>query len=96
MEGLTIVRVSDLTQIFQELSQLRKDIKQLKEGEEELKAYSIQQTADMLHLHYNSVRKLVMKGTLASAYLNGDRGKCVIPLWPIKAYLPGKENAAIK
>ncbi|WP_276977819.1 hypothetical protein [Flavobacterium filum] len=90
MEVTTVVKVSDLTNIMEQLSLLRSDIKQLKESEDELKALSIQQTATLLNLHYNSVRKLVLKGKLLGKYLDGDSGKCIIPLWSIKLYL--KDN----
>ena len=91
MEGITTVKISDLTELFNQLSLMRSEIKQLKESEEEAKAYTIQETADMLHLHYCSVRKLVIKGKLFSKYLDGITGKCIIPLWSIKAYLKSKE-----
>lgn len=93
MEGITTVKVSDLTNLFDQLSELRTDIKMLKESEDEAKAYSIQQAADMLNLHYNSVRKLVIKGKLFAKYLDGLSGKCIIPLWSIKSYLKSKENS---
>lgn len=87
MEGLTTVNISDLTKIMEELSLLRSEIKQLKESEEQTKAFSVQQTAEKLNLHYNSVRKLIAKGQLIAKYLEGESGKCIIPLWSIKQYL---------
>lgn len=93
MEGITTVKISDLTELFNQLSLLRSELKQLKESEDEAKAFTIQQTADKLNLHYCSVRKLVMKGKLFSKYLDGDSGKCIIPFWAIKAYLKSKENS---
>ena len=64
MEVTTTVKVSDLTNLFDQFSYLRSEIKQLKESEEQLKAFSIQQTAKMLNLHYNSVRKLIINHKL--------------------------------
>lgn len=93
MEVTTTVKVSDLTHLFDQLSLLRSELKQLKESEEQLKAFSIQQTADMLNLHYNSVRKLILKGKLFSKYLEGENGKCIVPMWAIKKYLQDKENS---
>lgn len=93
MENLVTVRVTDLTWLFEEISQLRTEIKELKENEESTKAYSIQQAADMLNLHYCSVRKLVVKGKLFAKYLHNDYGKSIIPLWAIKEYLKSKENS---
>lgn len=93
MEGLVTVKASDLTKLFEEVSLLRSEIKELKENEENIKAYSITQVAEMLNLHYNSVRKLIIRGTLFAKYLNKDFGKTIIPLWAIKSYLHSKENS---
>lgn len=92
MEVTTTVKVSDLTNFFDQLFQLRSEIKQLRESEEQIKAFSIQQTAKMLNLHYNSVRKLIIKGKLFAKYLDGDSGKCIVPMWAIKEYLEVKEK----
>jgi hypothetical protein len=91
MENLAVVKTSDLTEILNQLSCLRTEVKQLKESEEQIKAYSIQQTAEILNLHYNSVRKLILKGKLFAKYLDGESGKCIVPLWAIKKYLELKE-----
>lgn len=72
---------------------MRSEIKTLRENEENLKAYSIQQAADLMSLHYCSVRKLVIQGKLFAKYLNNDYGKCIIPFWSIKTYLKSKENS---
>lgn len=93
MEGITTVKISDLTELFNQLSLLRSELKQLRESEDEAKAFTIQQTADMLNLHYCSVRKLVIKKKLFSKYLDGDSGKCIIPYWTIKEWLQSKENS---
>ena len=93
MEVTTTVKVTDLTNFFDQLFQLRSEIKQLRESEEQLKAFSIQQTANMLNLHYNSVRKLILKGKLFAKYLEGESGKCIVPMWAIKNYLQDKENS---
>lgn len=91
MENLAVVKTSDLSEILNQLSCLRTEVKQLKESEEQTKAYSIQQTAEILNLHYNSVRKLILKGKLFAKYLDGESGKCIVPLWAIKNYLELKE-----
>ena len=93
MEVTTVVKVSDLTNLFDQFSYLRSEIKQLRESEEQLKAFSIQQTGKMLNLHYNSVRKLIIKGKLFAKYLDGDSGKCIVPMWAIKNYLESKEQS---
>lgn len=93
MEGLTAVKVSDLTELFNQLSDLRSELKRLKESEEEIKAYSIEQTAKMLNLHYNSVRKLIIHKKLFAKYLDGLSGKTIVPYWSIKAYLKSTQNS---
>ncbi|MGZ3931687.1 MAG: helix-turn-helix domain-containing protein [Bacteroidia bacterium] len=93
MEDTITVKVSDLTELFRQLSEIRSEIKLLKEKEEEVTAFTIQQAADKLNLHYNSVRKLIIKGKLFSKFLDGDSGKTIIPFWSIKAYLKSKENS---
>lgn len=93
MEGLTAVKISDLTELFNQLSYLRSEVKQLKESEEQIKAYSIEQTAKMLNLHYNSVRKLIIHKKLFAKYLDGLSGKTIVPYWAIKEYLKSLENS---
>ncbi|MDP1801194.1 MAG: hypothetical protein Q8L81_07580 [Bacteroidota bacterium] len=93
MEDVITVKVSDLTELFKQLSQIRAEIKQLKERDEEVKAFSIQQAATMLSLHYNSVRKLIIRKKLFAKFLDGESGKTIIPFWSIKSYLNSKENS---
>ena len=93
MEGITTIKVSDLETLFNQNAQLLAEIKQLREIEEEAKAYSIQKTANMLDVHYCTVRKFVKEGKLVAKYIDGTIGKCIIPLWSIKAYLKSKENS---
>ena len=92
-QNVALVKVTDLTNIFNQLFSLQREIAKFKEREDESKAYSIEQTAKMLNLHYNSVRKMVLKGKLFAKYLNGDSGKCIIPLTSIKTYLCSKEDS---
>lgn len=92
MEGLTTIRVSDLIEILNELKEIRRDIKQFREAEESLKAYSIQKAAEMLNLHYNSVRKLIITGKIHAEYLHDDKGKCIIPYWSIRKFLELKKS----
>lgn len=93
MEGITTVKVSDLSELFNQISELRAELKKLKEGEEQAKAYTIQQTADLLNVHYCTVRKLIIKGKLFAKFIDGVTGKCIVPLTAIKAYLQSKENS---
>jgi hypothetical protein len=87
MEELSIVKVSDLVEIFNEIKSLRNELKQFKEQEEDNTAFSIEQVAKRLNLHYTSVRSLVIKKKIFAKYLNETHGKCIIPLWALKEYL---------
>lgn len=87
MENLAMVKTSELTEILDQLSCLRSEIKQLKESAEQTRAYSIQQTAEILNLHYNTVRKLILNGKIFAKYIEGDSGKCIVPYLAIKKYL---------
>ncbi|MBA2613943.1 MAG: hypothetical protein H0U95_18415 [Bacteroidetes bacterium] len=93
MEGITTVKVSDLEQLFNLNTQLLSEIKQLKQIEEDIRAYSIQKTADMIGLHYTTIRSFVKKGILFAKYVDGTRGKCIIPYWSIKEYLKSTKNS---
>jgi len=93
MEGITTVKISDLTQLFNQNSELLSEIKRLREIEEEVKAYTVQQTADLLNLHHCTIRRLVTKRKLLCKYLEGNAGKYIIPYSAIKAYLKSKENS---
>ncbi|MBA3683565.1 MAG: hypothetical protein H0W73_20725 [Bacteroidetes bacterium] len=93
MENLLAIKASDLTELFSQLSEIRKEIKLLKENEEEIKAYTIQKTADFLNVHHCTVRKLIIKGKLFAKFIEGSSGKTIIPYWSIKKYLNSKENS---
>jgi hypothetical protein len=92
MEGLILLKASDIEAVFNQIILLRAEIKELKELEENTTAFTIEQTAKKLSLHYNSVRRLVIKGKLFAQYLNETHGKCVIPLWAIKKYLSEQQS----
>ena len=87
MEEIAIVKVSELNGLFNEIKDVKNEIKEMRESEENLKAYSIQQAAKLLNLHYTTVRKLVIHKKLHAKYLNGESGTCSIPAWAIKEYL---------
>ena len=93
MEDLITVSSSDVKELFKQLLEIRNEIRQLKEKEEEVKAFSIQQAAEILNLHYNSVRKLIIRKKLFAKFLEGESGKTIIPFWSIKVYLKSKENS---
>ena len=87
MEGIALVKISELTGLLDEIKSIKQEMKTFCEREENLKAYSIQQAADLLNLHYSSVRKLILQKKLYAKYLDGDHGKCSIPAWAITNYL---------
>ncbi len=93
MEDITAIRVSDLQALHAAIIELRSEIKELKEIEKEAKAYTIQETAKMLGLHYCTIRKFTIKGTLFAKYVDGKSGKCIIPLWSIIDYLKSTKNS---
>jgi excisionase family DNA binding protein len=92
MENITLVKISDLTGILDQIALLRKELADFSNKQDELKAFTIQQTAEMLNLHYNSVRKMILKGTLQAKYIHGNSGKCIIPLTAVKTYLQSKNS----
>jgi hypothetical protein len=87
-----IVNADDLRELVREVQALKEEIKLQREGEEKLKAYSIQQTAELLNLHYTSVRKLILTKKLFAKYMHGNTGKCSVPAWAIKEYLQKKSE----
>jgi len=92
MEGLAVVKISDLEEILNEIKTLRNEVKELRENEENTKAYSLEEAAQRLHLNYNTIRRLVLKKKIYAKYLNETHGKCVIPLWALKQYLAGQNQ----
>jgi len=93
MEGIITIKASDLSRLFEEIALLRSEVKEVKEQEENTKAYTIQQTADLIQVCYNTVRKLIHKKELFAKYPGETYSKAIIPLWSIKAYLKSKENS---
>jgi excisionase family DNA binding protein len=92
MEEITAVKISDLTQLSNQFSELLSEIKQLREIQEAVKAYTVQETAELLDIHHSTVRRLVTKGKLLCKYLEGNSGKYIIPYLAIKDYLKSTEN----
>jgi len=88
MEGITLVKVSDLKAVLNEVKSVKIKLREMEERND-LKSYSVQQTANLLGMSYNSVRKLIIDGKLSPKYLNDkqEKGKCIIPAWSIKKYL---------
>ncbi|MBN4049620.1 hypothetical protein JYT36_00165 [Bacteroidales bacterium AH-315-N07] len=97
MEELTIVKISDLKELIQEIKTVKDEVRLLRD-QEDLKAYSLEQTAKLINLSYSSVRKLVRQKKLHPKYLNekNECGKCTIPAWSIKQYLLDKNSKTIE
>jgi DNA-directed RNA polymerase specialized sigma24 family protein len=93
MEQIAVVKVVDLRSVLNELKSIRSEVKQLKE-QEDLKSYSVQQTANKIGVSYNTVRKLIKEGKLYAKYVDevNAKGKCTIPAWSIKEYLSNEKN----
>ena len=60
---LAVVKITDLKSFLSELKALKVEVKELRE-QENLKSYSVQETADKLGMSYNSVRKLIQENKL--------------------------------
>jgi hypothetical protein len=50
MEGLVLLKTSDLGELLLEINAVKDELRQLREKEENLKAYSIQEAADLIGL----------------------------------------------
>jgi excisionase family DNA binding protein len=96
MEGLVLVKVSELNAILEEIKLLRQEFDAFRKNEDELQCYSIQEAAKLLSLHYCTVRELVLRNKLHSKNAGTNKkGRYVIPAWAIREYLQRK-NERIK
>lgn len=93
MKNVSVVKILDLTELFNQLSRLPYEIKQLKESTKEAKGNAYHKMTDMLNLKNYSVRKQVIEGKLFTKYLDGHTGEYITMLWSIKAYLKSTENS---
>lgn len=93
MENIAVVKVTELKSFLNEIRLLKKELKELQE-QENLKSYSVQQTAKLIGVSYNTVRKLIQESKLIANYINDkkEKGKCIIPAWSIKEYLSNKKE----
>ena len=91
MEKLIMVKVSDLTNIFNQLTQLRSELLAIRDTEKYVRAYSIGEAASMMNITSSSVRALIRNGELHIKYLNTIDRECIVPYWSIKAYLENKD-----
>jgi excisionase family DNA binding protein len=102
-EDLVIVKGSDikemLIRLFAELKSVRKEIEELKEHENELKAYTAEEVAQLIGFHPKTIRKMVRKKILAAVYAVSGKGQYRITALSIKEYLAsgkGKKSKHIK
>ena len=93
MESIAVVKVTELKSFLSEIRLLKEEVKELQE-QENLKSYSVQQTAKLIGVSYNTVRKLIQESKLTVNYINDkqEKGKCIIPAWSIKEYLFNKKT----
>jgi len=99
MEGLVIVKTSDMEvafqKLFDEVNALRKEVADLRNTEQELKAYTAEETAKLIGFHPKTIRKMVRKKLLAAVYAVSGKGTYRITWKSIKEYLENK-NKKIK
>ncbi|MCX6180985.1 MAG: helix-turn-helix domain-containing protein [Bacteroidetes bacterium] len=88
MDGLVLVKISELSDVLREVKTIRQKIEHL-QSEKDMRTYTVQQAAEMLNFSYNTVRKLIRERKLVPKYADDKRkkGKCSIPAWSIKQYL---------
>ena len=86
MEDLVLVKYKDMQTLINEVKTVSTEVSLLR-NQEDLKAYSVEETAKKLSLSYNTVRKLISQKKLEAVYLNGEKGKCTIPSLSIRNYL---------
>ena len=93
MENIAVVKVTELKSFLSEIRLLKKEVKELQE-QENLKSYSVQKTANLIGVSYNTVRKLIQEDKLKVNYINDkqEKGKCIVPAWSIKEYLSNKQQ----
>ena len=93
MENIAVVKVTELKSFLSEIRLLKKEVKELQE-QENLKSYSVQKTANLIGVSYNTVRKLIQEDKLKVNYINDkqEKGKCIVPAWSIKEYLSNKKQ----
>ena len=96
MEGLVIVKASDMEQafikLFAEVHALRKEVEDLRDKERELKAYTAEEAAGLIGYHPKTIRKMVRKKILAAVYAVSGRGSYRITWKSIQEYLQSRSQ----
>lgn len=96
MEDLVIVKASDVAagfnRLFAEIQYLRTEIDQLRRKEEELKAYTAEETGKLIGFHPKTIRKMVHRKILEAVHAASGRGQYRITAASIKSYLEKKNQ----
>jgi len=96
MEGFAIVKTSDVEEafkkLFEEVRALRKEVEDLRNNEQELKAYTAEETAKLIGFHPKTIRKMVRKKILAAVYAVSGKGTYRITWRSIKEYLENRSK----
>ena len=76
MDGLVLVKISELSDVLREVKTIRQKIEHL-QSEEDMRTYTVQQVAEMLNFSYNTVRKLIRERKLFPKYADEKKKKGV-------------------
>ena len=85
-EPVALVRVQDLTDLINQIKEMKEMLSQFLDSTK-TKAVSINKAAELLGVHYNSVRKMIIRGDLKSQRLNGETGKQVVLMSSIEEFI---------
>ena len=98
MEGLVIVKASDMEQafikLFAEVHALRQEVEELRDKERELKAYTAEEAAKLIGYHPKTIRKMVRRKILAAVHAVSGRGSYRITWSSIKEFLDNRNGKA--
>lgn len=96
MEGLVIVKASDVeaafTKLFAEVNALRNELNDLREKERELKAYTAEETAKLIGFHPKTIRKMVRRKILSAVHAVSGKGSYRITWKSIQEFLENRNQ----
>jgi excisionase family DNA binding protein len=94
MEGLVIVKASDMEQafikLFAEVHALRQEVEELRDKERELKAYTAEEAAKLIGYHPKTIRKMVRRKILSAVQAVSGKGTYRITWKSIQAFLTNR------
>ena len=94
MEGLVIVKASDMEQafirLFAEVHALRKEVEDLRDKERELKAYTAEEAAKLIGFHPKTIRKMVRRKILSAVHAVSEKGSYRITWKSIQDFLENR------